>query len=161
MLGVIRAGTLAITVAVAVGVAASPPVHAQTAGRKCAKEVDRRAKKYIKRRLRKVQRCANKVVKRGKGNLVGCLEKQVRFKKIKKKKCSYDALVDIGFLSRCEQLNPTCADKGVIEDAASLRDCMECHLHQVLNCMVATTYNIVITDPDTPSCHLTPPESSE
>jgi hypothetical protein len=158
MASVTRAGILAIALVVGLSLATAPtPAHAKkTPGEKCEKEVNKRAKQYVKKRLKKVQKCANKAVKKGSGDLGTCLDNATSFKAIKDKKCSQEAMQEAGFLTPCEQLNPACASVGMIADAASLTSCMECHLRQVQNCMVATTYNI--SSPATASC-FTPAES--
>lgn len=140
MASVIRAGILAIalTAGLSLSIAATPALAKKSPGQKCEKFVKKNVKKFDKVRLKKLQKCANKGIKKG-SSVDGCFV-TTKLKPIKEKKCSSEALDELGYKQDCASLNPAC-NLGPITDATSLTSCLECHLNNATGCMIALTYN--------------------
>jgi len=119
---------------------AATPAEAQSkSAKKCEKLVKKSVKQFTKKGPKKMQKCANKGIK--KGTLIDTCFVDTTLKNISAKKCSSEALDELGYKQECGSLNPACADRGQIVDAASLHDCLQCHLNHETRCMIAVTYN--------------------
>jgi len=140
MASVTRAGILAIalTIGLSLSMAATPALAQSKSAKKCEKLVTKNVKKFDTVRLKKLQKCANKGIKKG-SSIDGCFV-TTTLKPINGKKCSSEALDELGYKQECASLNAAC-NIGPITDATSLHSCLECHLNQETRCMIAVTYN--------------------
>jgi hypothetical protein len=100
--------------------------------------VEKLVDRFVERRLRTLQLCANRAVRAGNVDRSCCLALPTLFGP---DTCSADDLARSGYMLSCGELTPACAAVGVT-DPPSFNACLECHLSHALNCMVATSYAI-------------------